>query len=684
MQKKCRFVIIIMLCTMCTLVPMLSGCGPVTTGTQGVSGEPTTQPTASVPLASNVKKITASTDALYNVYVKGNDVNLIFTANAAAEGKVDIDYTLTNILTNDSLSGRAYITDGKRTEVAVTPPDAGVYALTFTSSCGVATPENAYVTVLAGTATTASERFCADVASTWHASTRERENYIKMLHLAGITHIRERVSISDTYENGSANINAYNNALDALKQAGLDVTITWHDLPDAMKTGGTTNLVEVYNHLKSLVDAGGDRISAWEIWNEQDVIHFGNMYPDEYAAYLKACAIAINDSEESPLKVLGSFARTPNYSLFGPWMMENEVMDYLDVYNFHVYTFTTYGKGVLLDNDAVQQHIDFSTKWAGKIPQWQTETGTIHSEGGSKTRSLDALLQQSKYIALSSICSAAMGVERTYQYLFLEYALDNCLAFFSEEGYAFPAYSAYATLINMLGECEFIGEFVDDIASGYVVQSAPNKQTAMLWATEGSRKITFETQAEITVTDMFGGQTVLSPQDGKVSLFLSNSPVYLTSAEGTLPSSMYGDYSYSVFFDTPSVKDIPAADRIVLYPHFSEDNAPEMPTLENVGPDYEGVCTGYRFNSGEKSSVTITVYNFNSDEATGSVRVSLPDGWQCANPNQSVNVPAGGSQTLTFQLTAGQMQKETLEKIIFSGSFQYGESTRCISWVSGR
>ena len=169
-----------------------------------------------------------------------------------------------------------------------------------------------YLTVLIDDGITGGERFGMDFASSWHLNIRDRARYIEMLKLAGITHVRERISMSDTLaSDGSVSLGKYESVLETLRSGGFDTIITWHDLPSCMETGNGPDLLAVYKQLKALAEAAGDSVSAWEIWNEQDVIHFGQMYPDEYAAYLKACAAAIDDSGSGALKVMGAFARTP-------------------------------------------------------------------------------------------------------------------------------------------------------------------------------------------------------------------------------------------------------------------------------------------------------------------------------------------------------------------------------------
>lgn len=650
--------------------------------TTGTSAEPVPTPTGHP--AANISRIELSCDKDFGVYTRGEQSQLIFTADKSADGTADITYTVTNISTNKAVTGNTSITYGNKEARAALSLDSGVYRVEFTSSAGE-TGKGMYLTVLIDDGITGGERFGMDFASSWHLNTRDRARYIEMLKLAGITHVRERISMSDTLaSDGSVSLGKYEAVLETLRSGGFDTIITWHDLPSCMKTGNGPDLLAVYKQLKALAEAAGDSVSAWEIWNEQDVIHFGQMYPDEYAAYLKACAAAIDDSGSGALKVMGAFARTPEYSMFGGWMMENGITDYIDVYNFHVYTYTGSNKGVITDLDAVRQHLEFARRYGGDIAAWQTETGTIFQPAEQAgARSTDSLNQQAKFCVISAVASAAMGAERTYPFLLMPYGGTDELSFFSTEGYAYPAYGAYATAIKMLGDCNIDGRLTGDNGlTGYCVTRADGKRAAVLWNTALKDRLIIKTKRELTVTDMYGSQRVVSPENGEVALPVGGSPVYISCADGTLPDGIFEPFSPQ--YKAASAKKIPESGRIVIMPHFPAENAPDMPTAETVASGYEGVNSGYRFVSGETASVTLTVYNFSSRDAAGSISAALPAGWECLDGSVNITVPAYGQTSVTLRIKAGDTSGGFADKIVFSAVTDIAGVSDCVSMVSGR
>lgn len=647
-----------------------------TTGTLSTDA-PTATPTPTNGVATNVDSVTVTAGEDFGVFVSGDKCEITFTAPKAANGKLEIFYTITNHSTKEQQSTSIVLQEGKRSVSVEYDLPSGVYELTYR-------PENSktegrmFITSLIDKEAVGGDTFGMDFASFWHLSVGDRGRYIKMLKLAGIVNLRERIKMIDTMNDDfTANIGGYKNKIESLEKEGFNVIITWHDIPQEMSsTKNGDNLLAVYSQLNSLVSQAGDGISGWEIWNEQDVIHFSTMYPDQYSAYLKACAIAISDANPQAAKVLGSFARTPNYSKFGNWMIKNDVMEYVDVYNFHTYSFTNFGIDLKLTTDDIKEHLEFAQTYFGNIPAWQTENGTIHDgESGKKTN--DSMTQQAKFWVITAVESAAMGVERNYPFLFMPYFDDDGLAFFSVDEYALPAYGAYATAIKMLGECNINGKYDRDGVLGYSVKG-DDGDVAILYSLLGKKTLEIASDKAITVTDMYGYVRDVQPENGVVKLEITSAPIYISA------SALSFD-QFTVEEDQIVVKSFTEAQRVVLLPVFSKNNAPDMPAKDTVDVNYEGVNSGYRFDKGETAEVTVKVYNFNNKSLSGNVTVKLPNGWTCKDGRVNVSVDAMGVASVTFEVTAANdISIETLDEISFEADFGIGDISSCVSLVSGR
>jgi len=639
--------------------------------------EPTATPTPSNGVATNVKSVTASAGDAFGVFTSGEKCKISFVAPVVPDGKVEIFYTITNYSTKEQQSSSVILEAGQRKVSVEYELASGVYEFTYRPET-TRTEGRMFLTSLIDKEATGGDAFGMDFASFWHTNVGDRIRYMEMLKLAGIVNVRERINISETTKGDlSAYLGEYQSKIDTLKKNGFDVILTWHDIPDGMKnTKNGDDLMAVYAHLKGLVSQAGDKVTAWEIWNEQDVIHFSDMYPDQYSAYLKACAIAISDGNPNTIKALGAFARTPDYSKFGDWMMKNGVMDYVDVYNFHTYSFTNYGIDLKLTVEDMKAHLEYAKQYGGSIPAWQTECGTVH-DGDAEKKGNDSMVQQSKYWVITAVEAAAMGVERNYPFLLVPYGGSDSLSFFSVDGYALPGFGAYATAIKMLGECNINGKYDRDGVLGYRVDNN-GEQVAILYSLSGKKTLNVAADSAITVTDMYGCVREVQPENGVVTLEITSAPIYLT----TLPD---GFESFTPEKDEIVVKSLSEAQRVVLLPVFNNNNSPDMPTKETLTTGYEGVNSGYRFDKGETAEVSIKVFNYNGDALSGKVSVKLPEGWTAEADSFNVEVGAMNVATVTFKLTAAQdITAETLDEISFEADFGIGDISPCVSLVSGR
>lgn len=665
---------------------MLGGCAPETQ-TQQPTQQPTQQST-NAPAAQNVDKITLIASAPYGIYTANQNVTFVLKADKPADGELTVEVILTNSLNGERIKGEAVLHAGEESVTADLGTAAlGHYEVKLIPSCGEGELKTRYVGVtheLSERGKT-DERFAVDLASTWHANSRQRKQYAELIKLMGVSNVRERIRLGDIYEEstGKVSLSKYLPALQTLQEFGFDTIITFHDYPASLSAAQQkvmpANLLETYRLIKAAADAAGDLVSAWEIWNEQDVVHFGNDYPDEYAAFLKAAAIALSDSEANPVKVLGAFARDPYYSKFGVWMLENRVLDYVDVYNYHSYVFSGPSATPSADLAAINKHIEAATNWGrASLPLWQTETGTIHSEGTVEIRSKDSLMQQARYVALSAVQNAALGVERTYQYLFLPYAGGDDISLLGHNETVYPAYLTYANLTYYLSGAQFLGSVERENFSGYVLSRSGGGELMMLW----SNKVTaaqIAVSGNVSLSDAYGSVTALQAENGKVKVQIGSSPIYVIT-DGSFSEEEY--QSMAVSYDPVEKARFSPAQRIVISPTFSSENAPVMPTLETVKENFEGVDSGYQFNKGEKAAVTVTVYNFNDSPMSGTVRASVPQGFSVDTAPKRVSLEPYGSAVLTFTLAAKDLPE--IGSLVFEGEFGGEKTSPAVSKVQIR
>lgn len=667
----------------------LGGCAPEAAqqSTQQLTQQPTQESTQQ-PAAQNVKKLKLSASAPYGIYTANQNITFVLKADRPADGELTVEIVLKNSLNSETVKGEVTLHAGEDSATADLGKAAlGHYEVKAEASCGETELKTRYVGVThelserSGT----DERFSVDLASTWHANSRQRKQYAELIKLMGVSNVRERIRLGDIYDEatGKVSLSKYLPALQTLQEFGLDTIITFHDYPASLSAAQQkvmpADLLKTYRLVKAAADAAGDLVSAWEIWNEQDVIHFGNDYPDEYAAFLKAAAIALSDSQADPIKALGAFARDPYYSKFGVWMLENRVLDYVDVYNYHSYVFSGPSATPSADLAAIGKHMEAAANWGrASLPLWQTETGTIHSEGTVEVRSKDSLMQQARYVALSAVQNAALGIERTYQYLFLPYAGGDDISLLGHNETVYPAYLTYANLTYYLSGAQFLGSMERESCNGYVLSRAGGGEIMMLWSNKATA-MQIAVSGNVSLSDAYGSVTALQAENGKVKVQFGSSPVYVIT-DGSFAKEEY--QSMTVSYDPVEKVKFSPVQRIVISPAFPEKNAPVMPTLENVKENFEGVDSGYQFDKGEKATVTVTVYNFNDSAMSGTVRASVPEGFSVDTAPKRVSLEPYGSAVLTFTLAAKDLPE--MGSLVFEGEFGGEKTSPAVSKVQIR
>lgn len=619
-----------------------------------------------------------------NVFLSGEEADFQVLTDIRTDKAVDVEFALIDTFGERTLySGTSRIEENESGfEVVFKGLQLGHYKLTASAKGTEIKNAAEYAAVIPQPSErgAASDSFALDLASIWHSTREQRRDYLDLISKLGVNKVRERIKLSDIYNpDGEPNMTKYIRGIEEIKEAGMDVIITFHDVPDALKgdSGKTLDcdLLAVYNLIKSAVEALGDNITAWELWNEEDVIFFSYAAPDEFAAFAKACALAVQDSGVETYKALGSYARGPYDSIFGEWMMRNDIMKYHDIYNFHSYVFApNLYNPIFLDEKVVAEHMENAAKYAEGKAVWQTETGVMMYGGETENRPAAGLYQQARYVAVSSVQSAAMGVERTYQYIMIPLGSggDSC-SFISNYGTPYPAFSSYSTMTYLLGKAEFKGKMNSDICSGYVFDSGDG-EVSMLWTEGGQKEVRIKTDRPVSVYSMMGDSEIISPQNGEITITVSSYPCYI---KGVMDKDLYAAFDPGT--NKASVNQIAQGDRMVLRPIFPDANLPFFPDRGSVAENYEGIQTGYQFKAGETVKVRLEIYNFDAENKNGRISLSVPEGFRADRTEFEVNIEAYSKAVIEFNITEGGAQADTLYDLSYSGSFGGVQTSACVS-----
>jgi len=284
----------------------------------------------------------------------------------------------------------------------------------------------------------------------------------------------------------------------------------------------------------------GNQIHAVEIWNEYNGSFCSGPAegrPEFYAGMLQAAYQAIK-AVRPDVTVLGCA------TVHAPpdWIaavidagMHNGGQPCMDAVSIHPYG----GSPDTLSDDLRGLRAVIRAHAGRELPVWVTENGwgvaQLTDSAPVHTRE-----QQARFLARAWLEQLAGGVEKMFWYVSRDYSAFRTMGVFgdidaSEGRYAaHPTAAAYATLARVLDNTRFVERTVLDPGSVHVLRFASGtNETLALWSLKPVA-VTVTSQMPLTLTELCGRRVCLTPREGKVGLYLTDVPVYLTGKPGTV------------------------------------------------------------------------------------------------------------------------------------------------------
>lgn len=479
---------------------------------------------------------------------------------------------------------------------------------------------------------------------------RDIPKYANAAKLAGIHWVRERFS------NGSYNSakNVYNpetaEKVRMLSDAGLKVSVAFTESPAwAVERGYYfADLTDAYNlYYNAAKDYAGD-IDMWECWNEEDTA-FASEPADEYSAFMKTMAIAIADSNPETLKCNGGFANHPAQTPFHDLCMQNGLIDYMDVYNYH-----GYGSKTALDNlpeynnKAVEENMNLVYGYGHEsgIPTWITEGGMARDVNHAEGQIAEMKWQRKKEAAQASVInvvqSLSRGTGKHFWFILGPYVeTENEFGMFNIENQPHPIYASYANLIYQLRKGKYMGKVsgLELGAEGHIFNNGDH-DVAVIWA-DHTATFSPKTMGKYKIVDIMGNERSASYGD---SITISKYPVYI-HFEGDASLDDYMPREHNIKELTP--KTFTAAQKVVMCQRF-------------YGENYNTPRTdGYSITGGNRDNAfNLEVYNYNDTPVTATIK-GTPEvsGYYFEESEKTITVPAKSRGVLEFNLKANESVK---------------------------
>ncbi|MCE5322022.1 hypothetical protein LLG46_01765 [bacterium] len=512
----------------------------------------------------------------------------------------------------------------------------------------------------------ADGRVCTDVAGAWLVKNENHDTMVRMIHLAGISWVRERLAWRSTEkERGVFSWGVYRTLADKYAREGVHICQMWHDSPEWSHPSSSNNICpddlrDLYNFARAAASEFSGRISVWEIWNEPDTRLLLDA-ADRYSGMVKAIYLGYKDGNPKATVLQGALLKgvTPTEQC----MYESGTTDYFDIFNWHIYDKPSVYPG------ALAAHIELLSKYgAADRPIWLTEAGIAleGSEGpNKKILSFEDQRTQCQFIPRFEVMSAVAGTDKSFFFVLPSYNEGPVQwAALQPDMTPYPSFLALSAAANIIGESTYKGEYKsgNDVVTAQMFSTAKGN-VLVVWSDKDSEIIVPTDRETLRLANIFGAESTIACNNGYVRLKTGPEAVYLLDIGKTIENKLAG--TPRAPGRLPKLK----PSRIVIYGHANMD----VSKVENA----------YKMADHSAFDYTVEAYNFNNKTgASGSVEVSVPDGWSIGNPKRDVTLEPMGRQVLTFKVQPAGKVGDNEFRVVVHSKFKNEKPAQCVSLFS--
>ncbi|MCL2140898.1 MAG: hypothetical protein FWH42_04420 [Dehalococcoidia bacterium] len=672
-------------------------------------------------------------------YIKGHEPFNIFTSSKNfvftiyAQKKMVIDsyvyWKIKNYFQDDVATGIAVIPGGEfSVTVTIEPLEAGHYVVEAFTANEIVSDNFAVVIPYEKRPQYSNPNFDSPfgmdasilINNNWvkHADSGWQliiHNFAWAVKLSGVTWVHQRMIWTNEGTLSWAKI-----PLDAFKENNLKVLQNVQFLQRAINEDKMApedklpnNLRAAYNMAKyygSIYSADKDQVHMWEPWNEPEASGFLFTGPgegaDRYAAVLKAMSIGFRDCGMSnPLVTMGGLLARDDRSYFTirPYqdnLFDNEIMYYIDVYNFHNHLANVYRKAetdftrenykyynsdYMLDLSKSISHLnkkkELELLYGVELPAWNTEAGGGIANSPQGLDSYDKQVSQARYLVTSIVRSLSTGVdkhfwfggqpgasENNHPYRNLYWSCFNPTNPITKQITPYAAYAALSVITEVMGEAIYLGKILNlpINAEGYAFKNG-SYTVLVLWAKKDVNVSLDLKKISGVSVDIMGRKKVASSVSGVFELHLSADPIYL-KIEGAIPAQKFAASNYTR--KLPRAKTLTAFQRVVLDQIFPVSSRSH--DVKKAG--------GYIIQRNTPTLIEVTIYNFNENiSISGTVTGSINTNNYSVSAPQNVMVAANSQKTLTFTVSPVGKSTGGIAKLSFIGVFDVGQTTPTVA-----
>ena len=574
--------------------------------------------------------MTAITDAPGNIFVSGKPVSFQVAADPAAAIPFRVVSYWDQVMRTGTVAAAP---QGARLEAPPLPP--GWYRLEL--GADPVTSVAFGVVLDRGDAPLDAEgRVCVDSAAAWLCGANQWRPLAKMVRLAGIPWVRERLTWGEVNPApGKYAWGKYDTVADAYKAEGVHVYQISHDSPAWAREQrpGTLSVApdlrDVYTYAKAASAHFAGRIEAWEVWNEAD-IGFWQDLGDRFAGIQKSFYLGYKAGNPQ-LKVL-EVSYCSGVRRFDEDLLEQGIADYYDIFNWHIYAPPPSYPGALASYLGLLDKHHVADR-----PVWLSEAG-IHlmgTEGPGRSLLNEGQQHlQCQFTAPSAMMSLIAGTDKHFFFVLPHY-LENGVQFglLKPDLTPYPAFLALSACANIIGRGNYLGQYTfPDTNVQARAFTTPKGLVLALWSSQTTTVSVPTTKPQVTVSDVFGHGEPTTPVDGKLTVKIGPDATYLIGLDDAIRGKLTG---------TPRKRGVMPVNKPAQVILVSRTNLPTD----------RGRNT-YAVKIGEPFEFAVDVYNFDEQAgAKGKIALKLPAGWAADRTEEPLTLKAMDRQSLKFSIT---------------------------------
>lgn len=458
----------------------------------------------------------------------------------------------------------------------------------------------------------------------------------------------------------------------------------WAKLREKMPT----DLGVVWRFCANVSRDFGDRMDAWEFWNEPD-IGFAPGPVWDYAAAMKAAYLGFKAGRTEAV-ILPASHCLPPANAYMQTLYANDAAKYADAFNYHLgqpISAIPSKLGLLrqfLDKNGMEGRAIWMTENECEMEGHSTGKGIVE---GHKAHSPEQELIVAEFYPKSQIAQQMAGVSRCYFFILGAYderGGEKDWGMMRRDGTVKPVYAAMSTMTRELVSARLAGELtIDDGAKAFLFDQPDGSQTVAFWAVspidtansdkpvvgrmpDFAREVVLRTTAPSTMpscrlSDLCGTVSTVLVTNGVLSLPATRFPAYVSGLRGL-------------------VADIPAKPRGETRPYVP---APDEDLMVIVRAELDGGDFAITRNKTravlKKDAGRIRVFVWNLGDETKIGTLEVGGGQLNGLPKEPFQLGPRGSEPAVFECTFVPDEGEFDCDLVLNGLFNGKRGSRtCI------